>query len=494
LNPQRFRQLLVARHRLVRIVTAEERESISLAVEAGLSMNMTPFAWTVTTGITPATMAGDTPIADTMHPAAALAHARNKLDDSTMLILLDMAEHLGEPATLRALRDLYETYASSERATSCIVMIDHKDTVPAVIGACSVRYDIAAPGDEEIGDLVKETIQMHKRERPVQATITRELFDQIVLNLRGLTRRQVRQVITTCIMDDRELNEKDLVTIQRSKRKLLEDAGVLDFVESPASLDDIGGLANMKDWLRKREALFGTKTEKPPRGLLLLGVQGAGKSLAAKAIATAWKRPLMRLDPGALYNKYVGETERNLRDALKQAEAMAPVVLWIDEIEKGFASASSTSNDGGTSRRMFGSLLTWMQEHQSHVFLVATANDIEALPPELLRKGRFDEIFFVDLPTQGVREVIFRIHLKKRGYQPELFDIARLADNSKGFSGAEIEQAIVSAHIDATFAKTSLTTVMVERVLESSPPLSVTMAEKIQWLRDWSKGRCVPAD
>jgi SpoVK/Ycf46/Vps4 family AAA+-type ATPase len=335
---------------------------------------------------------------------------------------------------------------------------------------------------------------MHKRERPVQATITRELFDQIVLNLRGLTRRQVRQVITTCIMDDRELNEKDLVTIQRSKRKLLEDAGVLDFVESPASLDDIGGLANMKDWLRKREALFGTKTEKPPRGLLLLGVQGAGKSLAAKAIATAWKRPLMRLDPGALYNKYVGETERNLRDALKQAEAMAPVVLWIDEIEKGFASASSTSNDGGTSRRMFGSLLTWMQEHQSHVFLVATANDIEALPPELLRKGRFDEIFFVDLPTQGVREVIFRIHLKKRGYQPELFDIARLADNSKGFSGAEIEQAIVSAHIDATFAKTSLTTAMVERVLESSPPLSVTMAEKIQWLRDWSKGRCVPAD
>lgn len=465
-----------------------------MAVEAAISMNVRPYTWTVTTGLTPAWLAGEKPINETMHPAAALAYARTRLTEPTMVILQDMSEHLGEPATLRALRDLFELYAAGERGASCVVMLDHKDAVPAVIGACSVRYDIAAPDDETIADLVKETIQSHSRERPVQATVTRELFDQIVLNLRGLTRRQVRQVITECIINDRELNEKDLGTIQRSKRKMLEDAGVLDFVESPASLDDIGGLANMKSWLRKREALFSSTSEKPPRGVLLLGVQGAGKSLAAKAIATAWKRPLMRLDAGELYNKYVGETERNLRDALKQAEAMAPVVLWIDEIEKGFASASSTSNDGGTSRRMFGSLLTWMQEHQSHVFLVATANDIEALPPELLRKGRFDEIFFVDLPTEGVREVIFSIHLRKRGYEPGLFDLAKLADVSKGYSGSEIEQAIVSAHIDATYEKTHLTGAMIEHVLRTSPPLSVTMAEKIQWLRDWSKGRCVPAD
>lgn len=494
MDASKFRQYLTARNRMIRVVSGEERECVEMAVEAGLSMNLRPYTWTVTGGIVPAWAHGEKAINETMHPAAALSHARNRLEGPTMMILLDMADHLGEPATLRALRDLYELYASGERGPSCIVMIDHKDAVPAVIGANSVRYEISAPGDEEIADLVKETIQSHMRERPVQATVTRELFDQIVLNLRGLTRRQVRQVITQCILDDRALNEKDLVTIQRNKRKLLEDAGVLDFVESPASLDDIGGLANMKSWLRKREALFNDKSEKPPRGVLLLGVQGAGKSLAAKAIATAWKRPLMRLDAGELYNKYVGETERNLRDALKQAEAMAPVVLWIDEIEKGFASASSTSNDGGTSRRMFGSLLTWMQEHRSHVFLVATANDIEALPPELLRKGRFDEIFFVDLPTEGVREAIFRIHLRKREYEPDLFDVAKLADISRGFSGAEIEQAIVSAHIDASFAKTRMTGAMIEDVVRNSPPLSVTMAEKIQWLRDWSKGRCVPAD
>jgi hypothetical protein len=488
MKPENLRKLFAARHRMIRIVTSEERECVAMAVEAAISLNVRPYAWTVTTGLRPAWLVGEKPIADTMHPAAALAYLRNRVDEATIVILQDMSDHLGEPATLRALRDLYEHFASGERGNSAIIMIDHKDAVPAIIGASSVRYDISAPDDEEITEIVKDTIQSLSRERTVKAVVTRELLDQIVLNLRGLTRRHIRQIITQCIMDDRVIDEKDLVTIQKTKRRMLQDAGVLDFVDAPASLDDIGGLTAMK------EALFSSKADKPPRGMLLLGVQGAGKSLAAKAIATAWKRPLMRLDPGALYNKYVGETERNLRDALKQAEAMAPVVLWIDEIEKGFASASSTSNDGGTSRRMFGSLLTWMQEHQSHVFLVATANDIEALPPELLRKGRFDEIFFVDLPTQGVREVIFRIHLRKRGYEPQLFDLASLADASRGYSGAEIEQAITSAHIDATFAKSNLTSAMIEHVLCNSPPLSVTMAEKIQWLRDWSKGRCVPAD
>lgn len=202
----------------------------------------------------------------------------------------------------------------------------------------------------------------------------------------------------------------------------------------------------------------------------------------------------MRLDAGSLFNKYIGETERNLREAFQQAQAMAPVVLWIDEIEKGFASAASASTDGGVSRRMFASLLTWMQEHRSQVFLVATANDIEALPPELLRKGRFDEILFVDLPTREVRETIFRIHLKKRGYDPAAFDLTSLAAATDGYSGAEIEQAVLSAVLDAKSMNQSLTTAHVLKAAKSSPPLSVTMREKIDWLRAWSVGRCVRAD
>src|SRR4029077_1905948 len=225
----------------------------------------------------------------------------------------------------------------------------------------------------------------------------------------------------------------------------------------------------------------------------MLGVQGAGKSLAAKAIATAWKRPLLRMDVGALYDKYIGESERRLRDALKQAERMAPIILWIDEIEKAFASAASQSSDGGLSKRMFGTLLTWMQERTAPVFLMATANDIEALPPELLRKGRFDEIFFVDLPGLEARSAIIEIHLKKRRRDPKRFDVAALAVASDGFSGAEIEQAIVSAMHEAFAAKSELATEHLLSAVKTSPPLSVTMAEKVQELRNWAQGRCVSA-
>ena len=226
----------------------------------------------------------------------------------------------------------------------------------------------------------------------------------------------------------------------------------------------------------------------------MLGVQGAGKSLCAKAIATAWHQPLLKLDPGALYNSFIGESEANLRRALLQTEAMAPVILWIDEIEKAFASAASRSADGGLSQRMFGTLLTWLQEHEAPVFVVATANDIEALPPELLRKGRFDEIFFVDLPDAAVRREIFAIHLGKRGREPEKFDLEKLAVASEGYSGSEIEQAVISA-LHAAFAeKAELDTARIETALASSPPLTATMAERVEALRLWAKGRCVPAD
>jgi len=204
--------------------------------------------------------------------------------------------------------------------------------------------------------------------------------------------------------------------------------------------------------------------------------------------------PLMRMDVGALYDKYIGESEKRLRDTLRQAEAMAPIVLWIDEIEKAFASAASRSNDGGLSQRMFGTLLTWMQERRGHVFTIATANDIEALPPELLRKGRFDEIFFVDLPSSDARRQIFQIHLKKRNRDPAGFDLPALAAAADGYSGAEIEQAILAALHDAFATRAELKTDHIVAALRNSPPISVTMAERIQALRDWSHARCVPAD
>jgi SpoVK/Ycf46/Vps4 family AAA+-type ATPase len=304
-------------------------------------------------------------------------------------------------------------------------------------------------------------------------------------------------VILDVICDDCRFDSTDIQHILARKRKAV-GAGPLEYVEAPVSMDEIGGLKSLKKWLQARQNCLTEKAEEfglpTPRGVLMLGVQGAGKSLSAKAVATAWQRPLLRLDAGNLYDRYIGESERRLRDALHQAERMAPVVVWIDEIEKGFASAASHSSDGGLSKRMFGTLLTWMQEHTAPVFMVATANDIAALPPELLRKGRFDEIFFVDLPSIDARHAILAVHLKKRKRDPKKFDLDSLAEASAGYSGAEIEQGIVGALHEAYAAKTDLTTAHVLAALKNSPPLSVTMAERIAELRQWAEGRCVPAD
>lgn len=487
-------------------MTHEETDAIEACIAAALSRNMGAYTWSVTRGVRSATFSVAHRGADgredgATNPAGAFNWIINNVNGPHAIILLDTCEQIADSVNLRALRDLIHAVRTSDSLRgSVIFLIDHADRTPPVIGSESVRYEPPALTDAEIEDVMRRTIKAlnnDRRERgkpAVDARISRDTLAKMVIALRGLSRRQIRQLLVeTCTIDE-QLNDGDLKTIQASKRRLLEDAGVLEHVDAPTSLDDIGGLHVLKDWLAKREKAFLNPALTPPRGVLLLGVQGAGKSLASKAIATAWKRPLMRLDPGSLFNKYIGETERNLRDALRQAEAMAPIVLWIDEIEKGFESASNSSNDGGVSRRMFGSLLTWMQDHKSQVFLVATANDIASLPPELMRKGRFDEIFFVDLPSAEVRAVIFRIHIKKRGMDPSLFDLNAMAAGTDGYSGAEIEQAVINATLDAAYEKRPMTTDDIMNAARRSPPLSVTMAERIQSLRKWSKGRCVMAD
>jgi SpoVK/Ycf46/Vps4 family AAA+-type ATPase len=314
----------------------------------------------------------------------------------------------------------------------------------------------------------------------------------------GLTRRQAEQIIIDCIADNHKFNQDNINSVMALKRQLLQGDGLLEYIESPTSLDAIGGLGKLKAWLQFRQNTLDKDAREygldSPRGVLMLGVQGAGKSLCAKAIATAWQRPLLRMDTGALYDRYIGESEKRLRESLKQAEMMSPNVLWIDEIEKAFASAASRNSDGGLSQRMFGTLLTWMQEHTKPVFLVATANDIEALPPELLRKGRFDEIFFVDLPMLETRKEIFAIHLNKRKRDAKTFDIDQMAMAAEGFSGAEIEQAIVSAMHVAFHNDMLLVTTHIMDVIKTSPPLSVTMKEKVVALQDWAKDRCMLAE
>jgi SpoVK/Ycf46/Vps4 family AAA+-type ATPase len=269
---------------------------------------------------------------------------------------------------------------------------------------------------------------------------------------------------------------------------------VLEYFPHEHQMGDIAGLNELKEWLRKRQAAFEDPRRAkeygltPPKGLLLIGVQGCGKSLCAKAVASEWKLPLIRLDPSNLYNRYVGESEKNLRRAIRLAEAMAPVVLWIDEIEK---SLSQEDADGGPAQRIFGTFLAWLQDKKENVFVIATANDISKLPPELLRKGRFDEIFFVDLPDGDARRRILEIHLRRRKRDPSKFDLVRLVELTQGFSGAEIEQAVVSALYTAFSREEELDTEAIAEEIQLTKPLSVTMAERIEGLRAWASDRAV---
>ena len=493
-NEERFERLLRCRHVCVSIITLEEDYALRLVREAALKLRRPLLLWTLSGGVQEALISNSPPIPDTTDPVNGLAHLAG-IEGNPVCICLDLAGHLKQDRTLRVWRNLVNQFRSSG---SQLVMIDHEPIKTEVVKAYTTPFEIALPGEHEIEALVRDTLRTAHRERPIVVDITRRGWKTVIRNLLGLTRRQIESLIIDCVADDRKFDEQDINHILAGKRRTLGAGHLLEFIETPVDTGEIGGLHRLKKWLAHRHgdltdeaANFGLSA---PRGVLMLGVQGAGKSLCAKAIATAWQRPLLRMDVGALYDRYVGESERRLRDALSQAEAMAPIILWIDEIEKAFASAAAQSTDGGLSKRMFGTLLTWMQEHRNPVFLVATANDIEALPPELLRKGRFDEIFFVDLPGPQTRAQIFAIHLQKRHREPANFDLEDLARASDGFSGAEIEQAVLAALHEAFAAGVELTTEQLIEALKHSPPLSVTMAEKVQALRFWARDRCVPAD
>jgi SpoVK/Ycf46/Vps4 family AAA+-type ATPase len=323
---------------------------------------------------------------------------------------------------------------------------------------------------------------------------TNKALELLVRNLAGLTATDARRLARKAISDNGVISSSTLPEVMRAKHELLGQDGVLSFENDTVRFGEIGGMRRMRAWLEQRQSFFlGEPDGKldPPRGLLLLGVQGCGKSLAAKAAAAVFSVPLLRLDFGVLYNKYYGETERNLRQALQTAELLAPCVLWMDELEKGLATGN---DDDGVSRRVLGTLLTWMSERHSAVFLVGTANDISRLPPELVRKGRFDEIFFVDLPSAETRRQILEIHLRKRGLDPKAFDLGALAETTNGFSGSELEQAIVSASYAARAKNRGVSQAGLLEEIRQTRPLSVVMAEQVTGLRQWAADRTVPCD
>lgn len=478
---------------LLAIETADEERATEIVHEAATSLKKMLYEWSVTTG-----MAGRLPVTlETSvrggKASAALEFILGNTVPGELFLLKDLGPHAKEPYVQRQLRDL----CAKRHAT--VILLEGGQLPDSVRRLC-VLLELELPDADQMEHLVREVFREIKGRsiHEVTANLKKRELEHLVQTLRGLTQAQARRVIHSAIIDDNALTIDDLPRIVEAKRNLLQTAGCLETINVDVQVDEIGGLDNLKRWLAKRRGGMTSGAREfgldPPRGILLLGVQGCGKSLCAKIVAEDWNMPLLRLDPGVLYQKFVGETENRLRQALTQAETMAPVVLWIDEIEKAFASAAAESADGGLSQRMFGTLLSWMQDHRSPIFMVATANNIAALPPELMRKGRFDEVFFVDLPNLAARQHIFSIHLRRRKRDPLKFALDQLSKAADGFSGAEIEQAVNSAMFSAFAAGDELTDEYLLTEIRDTKPLSVLMADRVRQLRAWAKDRCVPAD
>ena len=409
-----------------------------------------------------------------------------------LFVFKDFDRYLDDAVVLRLFKDLINKIRNT-RNTLVILAPAYK--LPPDIEPYAAHIMGGFPDRQEICNVIDETIEEFRRSnKPVISTLNDKEMEEVVRTLKGLSIQQIRNILNKCILDDNRLSVDDLVRIESSKKEIFDREGVLEFCisESKSSIADFD---NLKRWLSERKTSFRSDNPfslPPPKGVLLMGVQGCGKSLAIKMIARELSLTLYRLDLTKLYSKYIGETEQNLRKALKTVEQLSPLCLWIDEIEKCFA-ASSGEIDGGVSQRIMGTFLTWMQERKPDCFLAATANNIYMLPPEFLRKGRFDEIFFVDLPNVELRENIFRIHLAKRRLDPAKFDCKSLAGKSADFNGAEIEQAVISALYRATSRKEQISTGHIIEQLESTKPLAVVKKEEVEALREWARYRTVPA-
>lgn len=484
-----LRVLVESRFPVIVLETWEESRALAvlrrLAMEEGRAM----FRWNLVDGLMRDDLQGTPAFTSTAAPEAVLEHIR-KSDQPGIFALCDFHPFLEDnPRVVRLIKDIGQNHESNGHT---LVLVSHAVDIPREISRMSTRFQLSLPDERQLLSLVQDEARDWQRRSGKRVRSDRKTLSRLVANLRGLTREDARRLARGVIVDDGAISESDMPSVNKAKFELLDMQGVLSFEYDTSRFSDVGGLANLKDWLgNRRDAFIDPDGVDAPRGILLVGVQGGGKSLAAKAVAGMWQLPLLRLDMGAVYNKFFGESERNVREALQLAEEMSPCVLWVDEIEKGIAAGD---NDGGTSRRVLGSLLTWMAERKAPVFLVATANDISRLPPELIRKGRMDELFFVDLPSPAVREDIFRIHLRLRGHAPDAFDITALAEDAAGFTGAEIEQAVVAGMYAARAREEALADAHLLSEIQATVPLSVTMAEKIAELRQWCHSRAVPAD
>ena len=483
-----IKTLILSYHPAIAIDTVEEERVDALVESVASELGMPIFSWTVTDGLT--RLPDGQPNRGTSEAAAVLAHIRT-LRLEAIFVLKDFARHLEDPGVCRAFRDLAQEFSHSH---STFVISGAGHEFPRDADHHVVHYQVALPSKEELRAVVSSVMSSLRERSKMKVDLSPAEFDQLLDALTGMTANQARQAVAGVILEDGRLSGEDVAALQSRKAEEISRDGLLEYFPAEDNPFELGGFERLQQWLQRAKVGFSPKARElnlePPSGIMLVGVQGCGKSLAAKCIAKQWAMPLLKLDAGRLYDKYIGESEKNLRRAIELAESMSPCVLWIDEIEKGFGGTGE--QDGGVGQRIFGTLLTWMQEKKEQVFVIATANDVFKLPPELLRKGRFDEIFFVDLPAPDERETIFSIHLRHRRQNPANFDMAALVGASDGFSGAEIEQAVISSLYRALHADLPLDTTTVVAELSETVPLSRSRREDLARLRAMAGERFVP--
>lgn len=499
-----FQTLLLSFHPVIVIETVEEERVQTLLKEAIQEMKISFYEWSITHGLSrspvmenrwvdecaPPGTAKPATLDKTIDPVDLLEHIQ-QMPQRAVFLLKDFAKHLNDPVVVRQFREVAQLFS---RNASAMVLCGNAMTLPPEIAHDAVYFDLSLPGRDELQQVLTEVVRSLTVKNRVQVQIQSHDLQALVFALRGMTLKQARQVIAYAALEDGKLTSSDVERILARKAQIIREESMLEYLPLSQTSIELGGFAGLKQWLTRAAVGFSPQAQalnlNPPKGILIVGIQGCGKSLAAKAIAHQWKLPLLKLDTGKLYDKYIGESEKNFRQAVKLAESMAPCVLWIDEIEKSLGAADNSS-DGGLSRRMFGSFLTWMQEKAHEVFVVATANDISQIPPELLRKGRFDEIFFVDLPDAQERANILRIHLIKRKQNPQSFDMPTLLQATEGYSGAEIEQTVITSLYNALYQKQPLNTDLLLEAIKATVPLSVSRREDLETLRAIAQERFV---
>lgn len=482
-----LRVLLASQFPLLLVETQEEPRFMNIIQRLAEELESPLWTWSATRGLTRRT--GEA-MYGTVDPRQALSFVE-EIRSPSVFVFADAHTILRDDMVIRRLKEICQEAVPGQT----IILTGPSHEVPAELDSIAHLWQLRPPGRAEMRALVDRTLTSFGR-AGIPIELSPESVDGLVEAISGLTLSEAKRLLQRAASDDGVIDSSDLMKIRIAKASMFAADGVLELVDvSSSNFGDIGGMATLKEWLtirgRARDAGAANIGMDQPRGVLLTGVPGCGKSLVSKTIASAWNLPLVLLDPSRLYGKYIGESEQRLARSLDSVDAMAPVVLWIDEIEKGLA--TSGEGDGGVSRRLLGTFLRWMQDRPDGVFLVATANDVSSLPPELLRKGRFDEIFFVDLPDARSRVAILDVHLRERGHDTRQFDLGVLARISEGFSGAEIEAAVVAALYRAFGRDEVLSTQHIASEIGATVPLATARAEEISALRRWASERSVSA-